>query len=96
MLDIIEHVCVTSKEVVITYPTVEKAKAERLRFYGLRRALTVNRHSLSEKADRLEFVLHGLDRKHPNCLTVRFPTGAQEEFYAAVVKRLESDATGDI
>lgn len=95
MLDIIESVCETNHAATIAYNRTEEAKAERLRFYGLVRALTVNAHSLSERACRLEFVLSGEDRKKPNVLTIRFPTGtASDDFYAAVAAKIEEEHKG--
>lgn len=92
MLDIIESVCETNRPATIAYNNTREAKAERLRFYGLVRALTTNGHSLSERASRLEFALSGEERLKPHILTIRFPTGtASDDFYAAVAAKIEDD-----
>lgn len=88
MLDVIEGVCETGKPCDITYPSTKVAKAERLRFYGLIRALYVNEHSLSEKATKLEIKLFGQDKKNPNVLRIQFPASdVNNEFYKAVAAR---------
>lgn len=89
MLDIIESICETGQPATIAYKDSREAQAERLRFYGLVRALVVNAHSLAERAVRLRFTLSGVDRKNKNVLTIEFPaTTTDEAFYAAIAAKL--------
>lgn len=91
MLDIIESVCETRHPAEVAYADFREARAERLRFYGLVKALTVNSHSLAERAVRLEFKLSGTNRKEPNVLTIGFPEGtANDDFYKAIAARLDA------
>lgn len=86
MLDIIESVCETDKPCDIAYANPRTAKNERLRFYGLIRALVISKHSLGERASRLELKLYGEDRKNPNILRIGFPIGKSNEFYKSVAE----------
>lgn len=92
MLDIVESVCETQHQATIAYGSEREANAERLRFYGLVRALVVNNHSLAERAIRLEFKTSGADRKNKNVLTIGFPENTKlDDFYASVAAKLEAD-----
>jgi hypothetical protein len=91
MLDILEAVCDTEKPAVIPYPDDRTAKAERFKFYGLIKALVINRHSLADKAQRLTITLSGDNRKRPNILTIQFPGESTDNaFYQAIAARLNA------
>lgn len=91
MLDVIEAVCETGKACDIAYPTQKIAKAERLRFYGLIRALVITEHSLATKATRLEIKQFGQDREK-NILRIGFPSNtANNDFYKSVADRHMSE-----
>jgi len=93
MLDILESVVETSQPATIAYKSQREASTERLRFYGLVRALNVNQHSLAEKAAKLSFMLSGIDPKNKNVLTIAFPsTTADEAFYAGIAAKLPGAA----
>lgn len=88
MLDVIEAVCETRKHCDIPYPTQRAAKAERLRFYGLIRALYLNQHSLAELATRLEVKLIGQDPKNKNVVRIGFPQNdANDAFYRKIAEK---------
>jgi hypothetical protein len=91
MLDVIEQVCETRKPCTIAYPTTRAAKSERLRFYGLIRAIVVSKHSLAEAASKLTITLFGQDRKHPNVIQISYPT-FNEDFYTAVAEQHRLEA----
>lgn len=89
MLDILESVCETKQPADIAYKDQKLASAERLRFYGLIKALHVNDHSLAERAARLTLVLAGVDPKNKNILTIKFPDSTGDDaFYAGVAAKL--------
>lgn len=91
MLDIIESVCETRTYCDITYPTTIAARAERLKFYGLIRALVINDHSLAHKASRLELKLFGQDKKQPNVLRIGFPENdVNNNFYTSIAAKHNS------
>jgi hypothetical protein len=94
MLDIIEAVCETEKPAQIAYPDTKVAKAERLKFYGLIRALKINQHSLADKATRLTLALGGQDRRNPNVLSISFPHDSDEDFYAAIAAKIQESHNG--
>lgn len=93
MLDVIESVCETGKPCDIAFPDTKLARNERLRFYGLIRALFITKHSLAEKASKLELKLYGQDRKHPNILRIGFPIGASNDFYKTIAEKHNKSAT---
>lgn len=88
MLDVLEAVCETKKPCTIAYPEHRKAKAERLRFYGLIRALVINKHSLADEAQKLSFNLVGENKKEPCTLIIQFPAETvTDKFYAAIAEQ---------
>lgn len=92
MLDVLEAVCETRKPATIPYVDDRTAKAERLKFYGLVRALVVNKHSLAEDAQKLEFRLSGITRNAMNIMTIQFAVEtATDQFYSAVAARLTGE-----
>jgi hypothetical protein len=98
MLDVLEAVCETEKPAVIPYETFKIASAERLKFYGLVRALRINQHSLADKAVRLTFLLSndGPKKGRGNILTIKFPDStAADAFYSAVAMRIQGDNNGE-
>lgn len=87
MLDVIESVVETGRPCDIAYTSTKIAKNERLRFYGLIRALNITKHSLGTEAVKLELRLYGEDRKNPNILRIGYPTGKTNEFYKKVAEQ---------
>lgn len=89
MLDVLENVCETRHPATIPYPDPKVAKAARFKFYGLVKALVINRHSLADEATRLEFRLIGENRQKPNILVIQYPdTSEADKFYAAVAAKV--------
>lgn len=96
MLDLLEQICETRKPCTISYQDYREASAQRLIFYGLRRALQANQHSLCDKGlGELVFKLKG-EHKKENILEISFPNlEAMDKLYSAIAAKHAADADGD-